>query len=131
MSRFIGCVIGAWVLLGAADPSRADDAEDKAIALVKKLGGEASRDDEKPGKPVTTVFFEATKTKLDDAGCKTIAALKSVELFHVMKAPVMDVGVKELASLKKLVILELHRTKVTDAGVKELAGLTELVRLSL
>ena len=35
-------------------PARADDAEDKAVAFVEKLGGEVTRDEKLPGKPVIT-----------------------------------------------------------------------------
>ena len=37
------CGVVAWVL--AAAPVGADDAEDKAVAFVEKLGGKITRDD--------------------------------------------------------------------------------------
>ena len=42
MSRLLLCGVAAWVL--AAAPVRADDAEDKAVAFVEKLGGTVTRD---------------------------------------------------------------------------------------
>jgi len=36
----------------ALTPARADDAEDKAVELVRKLGGSVTRADKQPGKPV-------------------------------------------------------------------------------
>jgi hypothetical protein len=45
------------VLFGLCPSStvRADEAEDKAVAFVEKLGGRATRDEKAPGKPVITV----------------------------------------------------------------------------
>ena len=41
--------VGAVFVFGGA---RADDAEDKAVAFVEKLGGAVARDEKAPGKPV-------------------------------------------------------------------------------
>lgn len=71
-------LLAAVVLLGSAvafaTPARADDAEDKAVAFVVKLGGKITRDDKKPGKPVVEVNL--SDTKLADADLKELAALK-------------------------------------------------------
>ena len=74
--------------------ARADDAEDKAVAFVEKLGGTVVRDEKAPGKPVVTVNLGGKR--------------------------VTDTGLKELAALKALTTVNLIGTKVTDAGVKEL-----------
>jgi internalin A len=74
--------------------ARADDAEDKAVAFVEKLGGRVARDEKTPGKPVTFVSLYFTN--------------------------VSGAGLKELAVLKNLATLELSATKLTDAGLKEL-----------
>ena len=80
--------------------ARADDAEDKAVAFVEKLGGKVYRDEKAPGNLVNAVILQRTK--------------------------VTDAGLKELATLKSLTALDLSSTKVTDAGVKELATITTL-----
>ena len=72
----------------------ADDAEDKAVAFVEKLGGTVTRDDKAPSKPIIGVQLSNTY--------------------------VTDAGLKELAPLKNLTWLSLGGTKVTDEGLKEL-----------
>ncbi len=54
MSRLMLCAV-ALVLL--ASTARADEAEDKAVKLVEKLGGRVTRDEKAPGKPVVEVFL--------------------------------------------------------------------------
>ncbi|MGL4553566.1 MAG: hypothetical protein ACRC33_20585 [Gemmataceae bacterium] len=104
--------------LGLGSSARADDAEDKAVAFVKKLGGYVTRDDRAPGKPVVAVNLEGTE--VTDVGLKELAALKNLTTLCLWCTEVTDVGLKELAALKKLTSLGLINTKVTDAGVKEL-----------
>ncbi|QJW98738.1 hypothetical protein [Frigoriglobus tundricola] len=52
--RFLGRALAASVLCPCA-ALRADDAEDRAVALVTKLGGKVTREAKAPGKPVTAV----------------------------------------------------------------------------
>ena len=93
MTRFLAFALAvSGLCLGAS--ARADEAEDKAVAFVEKLGGTVGRNVQAPGKPVLTVSLR----------------LK----------PVTDAGLKELAPLKNLTWLNLRETKVTDAGLKEL-----------
>ena len=102
--------------LGSA--ARADDAEDKAVAFVKKLGGEGTLDDKAPSKPVIGVHLGSTK--VTDAGLKELAPLKNLTKLDLRFTKVTDAGLKELAALKNLTWLDLGSTKVTDAGLKEL-----------
>jgi hypothetical protein len=44
MSRLMLCGIVSWLILGSVAPIRADDAEDKAVAFVEKLGGKVKVD---------------------------------------------------------------------------------------
>ena len=55
---------------------RADDAEDKAVAFVKKLGGQVLRDEKAPGKPVIKVYLIGPQ--VTDAGLKELATLKNL-----------------------------------------------------
>ena len=55
---------------------RADDAEDKAVAFVEKLGGKVTRDEKAPGKPVITV--DLSVTQVTDAGLKELAPLQNL-----------------------------------------------------
>jgi hypothetical protein len=56
--------------VGLCSPVRADEAEDKAVAFVEKLGGKVARDEKLPGKPVVRVdlFFSA----VTDAGLRQL-----------------------------------------------------------
>ena len=69
--------------------ARADDAEDKAVALVENLGGSVTRNYKLPGKPVVGVGLTGTQ--------------------------VTDAELEELAPIKNLTTLNLIDTKVTDA----------------
>ena len=62
--------------LGLCSPLRADDAEDKAVTIVKKLGARVTRDEKAPGKPVVTV--DLWVTQVTDAGLKELAPLKNL-----------------------------------------------------
>jgi len=84
----------SWFVLGSPVASRADDAEDKAVAFVEKVGGKVTRDEKMPGKPVVTLSLNDRR--------------------------ITDAGLKELAPLTNLTELNLFGTKVTDAGVREL-----------
>ena len=76
-----GLLLGLpWSSLRAAD-----DAEDKAVAFVEKLGGKVKRDDKAEGKPVRGVDL-ADRTKVTDAGLKELAALKQLQSLDLTAA---------------------------------------------
>jgi internalin A len=113
----------ACLLLAAAAPLFADDAEDKAVQAVEKLGGKVVRDDKDPTKPVVEVdlFLRDKPSEMTDAGLKELAALKGLQKLKLGPAMVTDAGLKELAGLKALKSLDLSDCKgVTDVGVKDL-----------
>lgn len=121
---------GAVVLLAVSCVARADDAEDKAVKFVEKLGGLVKRDEKLSGKPVVTVSLNSAK--LTDADLKELAAFKSLKTLRLVNVEKLtDVGLKELAALTTITELDLTRTKVTDAGLKELAPLKNLTSLWL
>src|ERR1700733_4793066 len=74
----------AFLLLLAAAPLRADDAEDQAVKAVEKLGGTMVRDDNNPTRTIVEVDLSGTL--------------------------VTDAGLKELAPLKGLLTLKLHHS---------------------
>src|SRR5262245_17073757 len=153
MWRFMLCAAVACVML-STDPARADEAEDKAVAIVEKLGGQVVRDEKRPGKPVVEVRLDDLPgvtdetlralaplqnltvlyligAKVTDAGLKELAPLKSLAALSLSDTQVTDVGLKELAPLKNLTYLNLYGTKVTDAGLEELVALKNLTILNL
>jgi len=129
MSKLLLCGLMSWLILNSATPTRADDAEDKAVAFVKGLGGKVIRDEKLPGKPVVGLDLE--KTAATDAGLKEIAKLTTLTTLNLRDTQVTDAGLKEFAPLKNLANLYLFGTQVTDAGLKELAPLTNLTNLNL
>jgi hypothetical protein len=105
------------------------EAEVKAVAFVKKLGGQVIRDEKKAGEPVDTVLLGGTK--IDDAGLKELAALKQLQTLDLSNTKISDLGLKELAALQQLQTLYLFETKIGNPGLKELAALKQLQRLDL
>ena len=126
--RFLPLAVG--VLLLAAAPLRADDAEDQAAKAIEKLGGKVVRDDKDPDQPVIEVDFG--RTKVTDAGLKEMAPLKGLQSLDLAGTQVTDAGLKQLADLKGLLKLNLRVCQgVTDAGLKELAPLKRLQSLDI
>jgi Leucine Rich Repeat (LRR) protein len=131
MSRQVPFLTGMLFLSWLAVDLRADDAADKAVQTIEKLGGRVTRDNKKDGKPVIKV--ELTQTNATDDTLKELAAfpdLQSLNLFGSKQ--VTDAGLKELAACKQLNFLILTScNKITDAGLKELAACEKLQTLSL
>src|SRR5829696_4468341 len=94
-------IAAAVALVAVGSPVRADDAEEKAVKHIEKLGGKVMRDDKQSGNPVTYVSLS--------------------------KTPATDDDMKQLASLTHLTHLSLSGTKVGDKGLKELAPLTGII----
>ena len=131
MSRVMLFGLMSWLILASAAPARADDAEDKAVAFVEKLGGKVTRDQKQPGKPVVGVSLSFTKVKVTDADLKELAAFKNLSVLALYMTGVTDRGMTELTTFKTLTRLTLGSTKVTDTGMKELSKLTSLIELDL
>jgi internalin A len=95
MSKVLPLVIG---LLLAVPSLYADDAEEKALKLVKRLGGTVTRDDKDPAHPVVSV--DLTATIMTDAGLKDLAALKGLQTLDLSRTWVTDAGLKELKEFR-------------------------------
>ncbi|HLW68897.1 MAG TPA: hypothetical protein VKS79_26535 [Gemmataceae bacterium] len=124
------CIIslgGAILLALVAAAVRADDAEDKAIQFIEKLGGSVVRDEERQSKPVVEVCLQGTR--FADADLKELSALKDLEALDLCATRIADDGLAELTAFKRLQVLNLSCTKVTDAGLKTLAEVEKLQRL--
>ncbi|QJW96763.1 leucine-rich repeat domain-containing protein [Frigoriglobus tundricola] len=130
MSRRLLCGIVTWLVLSSpqARTARADDAEDKALALVEKLGF-VIRNDKLPDQPVIGLVLVG---KVRDADLKDLVGFKQLTHLDLGDcAMVTDAGLKDLAPHKRLTYLSLRKTKVTDAGIKDLSGLKTLTKLDL
>ena len=104
LAMLVGLLVVASNAVGEDKVAKRSDAEKKAIAAIKKLGGEVTFDEKKPGKPVISVKLNNTK--------------------------VTDAGLVHLKGLSKLQTLFLQGTKVTDAGVKKLQAALPKCRIS-
>jgi hypothetical protein len=137
-----------------------EDADARAYAAIRKMGGFAVRDDKRPGRPITHVDFNGFNTgvafedqhlreltpllvrlkhleSLDlssfvtDAGIKEVAKLKQLRKLWLCATPITDTGLKKLAGLAKLEFLYLSNDQMTGVGLQHLAGLKDLKKLTL
>src|ERR1019366_3707157 len=130
-----------------------DEAEDKALAAIEKLGGKVARDAKTTGNPVVRVSLLYSKvtdeqlvilgalknlqdldlfgTKLTDDGLKHLRTLQNLRTLNLAFTRITDAVFKDLRELKNLHTLSLGETKVTGAGLKELRGLQKLRALHL
>jgi hypothetical protein len=125
------CCLGLGLTVA---PVRADDAEDKAVAAIKKicasaacLGGECGlfiRDEMAAGKLVIGVHLSiATGWRgagETDAGMKGLKELKSLQTLVLTYTQVTDAGLKELKELTNLRSADIGSNKITAAGIREL-----------
>src|SRR5215468_10493445 len=106
MLRFVLCVVASWLMSSYSTPARADNAEDKAVAFFKELGGNADRNENLPGKPVVSMLF-FSNAKVTDADLKALAAFKNLTTLILSDIKITDAGLRELAPLKNLTRLDL------------------------
>jgi hypothetical protein len=100
---------GAALLLALAPWTavciRADEAEDKAVKAIKKLGGRITRNMNARGKPIVSV--DLRETKVTDRGLKHLAGLKQLRKLYLGATKVTDNGKADLKkALPKLEILD-------------------------
>src|SRR5262245_22513280 len=118
---FRGAWLGALLALGLWLPARAGEDEAKAVQLIDKLKGVATRDAKQKGNPVVAVSLTARSLKDDDL--RALGALKQLQTLDLSFTRTTDAMLKDLAPLAQLQTLDLAGTPVTDAGVKALAAL--------
>lgn len=137
----------------AQDKPMPTEAEQKATAAIKKLGGQvlelAQNDarldvafhlaDSKIGDAELALVKDLPKTanlnlrgtEVTDAGLAAIKDLKGLVRLHLEKTKVTDAGLEQLKGLENLEYLNLYGTTVTDAGLKHLEGLKKLRKVYL
>src|SRR5262249_31293632 len=113
--------VAALVLAPALGFLMADEAEDRAVAAIKKLGGTIKRDTGKQGKPVVQVDLE--NKKVTDAGLADLKAMRQLQTLRLGRTPVTDAGLAHLKGMQHLRELTLFNTEVTDAGLVHLKGM--------
>jgi uncharacterized membrane protein len=103
------------ILRTVSAPQRCDDA---AIARLKVIG-------------MLIVDAELARTKVTDAGLKTLATFSNLRAVDLAHTAVTSAGVPILARLSRLESLNLTATAVDDAGVAALRRRQTLKRLYL
>ena len=99
-------------------------------ALVARLGGKISRDEEAADKPI--VAIDLTNCKITDADLGHLrAATKLEKLTLAGCAEITDTALPYLASLIALEEVDLRGTKVKGDGLVHLKGMTHLTKLYL
>src|SRR5262245_53635013 len=93
------------VVLFTAASARADDAEERAVSAIEKLGGKVVRDETAKGKPVVRVHLGYSKTT--DTDLKGLKALKSLHTLDLLHTGITDEGLKEIKDLKSVQNLNL------------------------
>src|SRR5947209_18556338 len=105
-----------WIIACAAalcgvGQVRADDAEDKAVATVERLGGQVLRNETKPGKPVRQVTLSGKE--VTDADLKDLAGFKELEWLTLKNTQVTNASLTPVAPFKQLAALTLLGTQDT------------------
>jgi hypothetical protein len=103
------------ILSTASAPERCDDA---ALARLRAIGN-------------LIVDAELARTKITDAGLKTLATFSNLRVVDLAHTAVTSAGVPTLARLSRLQSLNLTATAVDDAGVAPLRRTQTLKRLYL
>ncbi|HTU99710.1 MAG TPA: hypothetical protein VMF13_04175, partial [Luteitalea sp.] len=75
------------------------------------------------------IWLDLSRTKVTDAGLKTLAKMPNLQHLDLRDTTVGDAGLDALAPLQHLRTLGLYGTAVTDAGLPALQRLTGLRRL--
>ena len=101
--------------------------QDKAVAEIKKLGGNVTLDEKGPDAAVIGAILVGTK--VTDAKLEHLKGLTQLQTLNLMGAKITDAGLAHLKGLTQLQTLTLDGTRVTDAGLAHLKGLTQLQQL--
>ena len=71
------------------------------------------------------------RTKITDAGLKSIAGLPRLYLLEMSGTAVTDAGIAQLGAMERLKVLRFRSTAVTDQGMASLGGLKALIMMSV
>jgi internalin A len=105
------------------------DREEAAVNAILKLGGEVTKDEKLPGRPV--VHVQLSGAGVTDSDLKNLKELKDLWWLRLGSTQITDAGLKELKEFKGLQYLDLFCTQITDVGLKDLKELKGLQTLIL
>src|SRR5262245_27487388 len=93
----------------------ADEAEDRAEAAIKKIGGKVTRDDKIASNPVA--FVNMSATKVTDLDLVHFRSFKKLRRLNLTFGEITDQGLENLQELKELEWLEMNHVPVSDNGL--------------
>src|SRR5262249_41733967 len=114
---------------GAQEKVQRTEAEKKAIAKIRQLGGlalELAQND-----PRLEVSYLQHDPKFGVQHLEPLKELKTLVHLNLRGQDVTDEHMTHLKGLTSLTRLHLEKTKVTDKGLEQLKGLTNLEYLNL
>jgi hypothetical protein len=122
-------LIAPALLEAQTKPPARSDAENKALAKIRQLGGlalELAQTD-----PRLEISYPQADPKFSDEHLAPLKELKEVVHLNLRGQPVTDANLEQLKGLTSLIRLHLEKTKITDKGLEHLKGLTNLEYLNL
>jgi len=125
----MACCIFWWSCAVAV----ADEKEDHALQVIKKLGGKVFYYCNGCGLDVAVDLenSEVTGADLREVKHLNVKECKNLQTLNLRHTKVSDKDLKEFKEIKSLWVLDLSHTRVTDAGVKELRDIEGLGCLNL
>src|SRR5262245_32185428 len=104
------------LLLSMTNLASADESEEKALTIVRELGGRIVRDGKVDGKSVVEVYL--SKPRLNNEMINDLTALKNLSTLSLRGADVANLDLSRLRAFANLRWLALDDTNLTDAGLK-------------
>ena len=120
---------GVLLLLAVSLAGGCRQPHDEVLAAVRGVGGSATADDGRPGKPVVAVDVHGAD--VSDDWLARLEGLDQLRQLNLAATPFTDAGLTHLRGLTELRGLNLAGTRITDAGLANLSGLTNLEELGL
>jgi Leucine Rich repeat len=124
--QMIPCIVTAAVFFvgSAAWAQSKDPKEPEAIAAIRKLGGKAELDEERPSHPAIKV--DLRRTKVTDEELAPLKHLRHLQILYLNQTEIGDEGLVHLTGLTDLHTLSIYGTKVTDKGMATVKVMTRL-----
>lgn len=110
-----------------AEPNQA---QEQALAAIKKAGGEITRDESSPARPLVKVTF-GCHSKVTDAEFAHLASLPELRELVVIGHGVTDQGLESLKRLTQLKSLIVVHAKITDKGLVHLKEMKSLRKVHI
>jgi len=127
LSVLAGCQDSAPV--SSPEPQEDTAAQNLAMAVIRKVGGNIYVEETTPGKPGIKV--DLRNSEITDAGLERLTGLSPVLELYLNDTKVTDAGLAHLKGMKQLQRLYLNDTKISDAGLPHLAPLVNLQMLTV